>query len=397
MTAVFNRIAIVLAALCLLVLPAKAGPHVLVDASTGEVLSHEDAFQRWYPASLTKLMTAYVAFRAIDEGEVTLESPVRMSRAAAEQPPSKMYYGSGSVMSLDNALKMIIVKSANDVAVAIGESIAGSRDGHVARMNAEAARLGMTGTRFVNANGLHSTGQYSTARDLALLSLAIRREYPQYAHYFAIEAIDPGKEPFATYNILIGRFDGADGMKTGFVCASGFNMVASATRGGRTLVAVVLGALSQKARADIAANLLEDGFAGRLASQGALASLAAYGDNNDKARDMRGTVCTDKARASRWDGREVEGYITFESPYITALTRQPRAVKVGLGGATGPVSKSAPNLLGQADVPIPTPRPDRPGDVKADANATAGEPNVQSELRQTFDVPVPVSRDSVIQ
>src|SRR5690606_1125978 len=169
---------------------------------------------------------------------------------------SKMGYKPGSVMTLDNALKMIIIKSANDVAMAIGENIAGSQEQFVERMNAEARRLGMTGTRFANANGLHSEDQFSTARDLALLVRAIRTEFPEYDDYFSIEALSAGKNVIKTYNLLIGRFAGADGMKTGFICPSGFNLIATATRNGRTLAAVVLGAESGQQRAYLAADLL---------------------------------------------------------------------------------------------------------------------------------------------
>ena len=242
--------------------PASAAPGatIVVDAKSGKVLSHRNAFQRWYPASLTKIMTAYVAFRAIKAGQLTLKSPIRMSKNAAKEPPSKMGYKAGSEMTLDNALKMLIVKSANDVAVAIAESIAGTEREFAVRMNREARRLGMTGSNFVNPNGLHDKRQYSNARDLAILSAAVRREFPQYDRYFQLEAIKAGKKVLRSYNILLGRFAGADGMKTGFICASGFNLVGSSTRGGRTLVTVVLGATSQQERGETAADLLAAGF-----------------------------------------------------------------------------------------------------------------------------------------
>src|SRR5690606_9620767 len=143
---------------------------------------------------------------------------------------------------------------------AVGESIGGSQAAFAARMNAEARRLGMTGTNFVNAHGLHNPNQYSTARDLGILAAAIRREFPEFAGYFGLEGIDTGKSRMRPFNLLLGRFDGADGMKTGFICASGFNLVGSATRGGRTLVAVVIGASSQQERTEMAARLLGDGF-----------------------------------------------------------------------------------------------------------------------------------------
>lgn len=347
---------------------ASATPSIAVDVGTGKVLSHEDAFARWYPASLTKLMTAYVAFRALANGQVTLNSPVRMTLNASKEPPSKMGYKPGSVMTLNTALNIMLVKSANDVAVAVGEAIGGSEAAFVQRMNAEAQRLGMFGSHFANPNGLHDPNNYSTARDLAVLAVQIRREFPQYAHYFATEAIDPGKgkKIQANYNILLGRFDGADGMKTGFVCASGFNLIGSATRNGRTIVAVVLGESRQETRAAKAAQLIAEGF--RIGGKGAptLATLRPYGANLAEATNLRAALCNQQALADRWDGRDVEGKLKINSPYIYAMTREPRAVPVGLIAAA-PVAK--PGSIDISQVPIPLPRPNRlPASTQAAVN-----------------------------
>jgi len=133
---------------------AGANPHILVDVGTGRVLDQQEAFRRWYPASLTKLMTSYVTFRAIQSGQINLDTPVVMSKLAAAQPPAKMYFKPGQKMTLDNALKMMLVKSANDLAMAVSETVGGSQPAFVARMNAEAARLGMRDTHFINPNGL---------------------------------------------------------------------------------------------------------------------------------------------------------------------------------------------------------------------------------------------------
>lgn len=352
------------------ILPARAGPSILVDVGSGKVLAHDEAFRRWYPASLTKLMTAYVAFRAIEAGELTLLSPVRVTKNAASEPPSKMGYPPGAVMTLDNALKMLTVKSANDIATAIAENVAGSEPDFVRRMNAEAQRLGLGGTHYINAHGLHDPMQYTTARDLAVLVSHIRAEFPQHAGYFSIEAIDPGTKPVRSYNMLIGRFAGADGMKTGFVCASGFNLIGSATRNGRTLVAVVLGAMSQGDRADRAADLLAQGFLQESAASPMLAGLQPYGIGRDEATDMRPVVCTREAQADRWDGRDAEGHIVLKSPALTEMEREPVTIAVGLGGATGP---QGPEIIEYADVPVPTPRPDyTPAGVAASASgATA--------------------------
>ncbi|MGB6117914.1 MAG: D-alanyl-D-alanine carboxypeptidase family protein, partial [Mesorhizobium sp.] len=235
---------------------ANAGPSILVDGNTGVVLEQNDAFARWYPASLTKLMTTYVAFRAIDAGEVTLASPVRVSINATKEKPSKMGYPAGTVVTLENALRMIMVKSANDIATAIGESLGGSTEAFAARMNSEAKRIGMTGSNFVNPHGWHDERQYTTAHDMAVLALALKRDYPQYASFFDIEALSDGKVTIPNHNDMIFRFEGADGMKTGYTCDAGYNLVVSANRNGRTMVAVVLGATSVGGRTDDAAELL---------------------------------------------------------------------------------------------------------------------------------------------
>lgn len=356
-----TRKPIVLVAALLLALlgaPALAGPYLLFDVGSGRVLAEDDAFQRWYPASLTKLMTAYVAFRAVESGEMQLDSPILMTQNAAKEPPSKMGFPPGSVLTLDNALKIILVKSANDVATAIAESIGGSEAGFAARMNAEARRLGMTDTHFVNAHGLHSPDHYSTARDLALLVRALRTEFPQFANYFALEGIRYGKSVVENHNFLIGRFEGADGMKTGYICAGGFNLIATATRGRRTLAVIVLGAHSQVERAELAADLLARGFKGFGFGLGGptLTSLRPSRPVSPTAIDIRSQVCSQEAVAKRAEMRDDEGRFVLNSPHVRPRTHEPRLVAVGLGGASGPI----PGKPVYANIPIPTPRPEYP-------------------------------------
>jgi D-alanyl-D-alanine carboxypeptidase len=342
---------------------AVAGPSLLFDVTNGRVLEHRDAFARWYPASLTKLMTAYVAFRAIDSGEVTLLSPVRMTKNSSSQPPSKMGFKPGSVMTLDNALKMMITRSANDVAVAVGENIGGSQEAFVERMNAEARRLGMSGTHYANPNGLFSPDNYTTARDQALLVTAIRKEYPQYLSYFEIEAIGIGDKVIPNINALIGRFDGADGMKTGFICESGFNFIGSATRQGRTLAAIVRGADSITDRAAQTAARLAQGCADAEAAGPTLASMPVDGNGVGEATTMRQALCSKEARQKKkqkladagGEDDTDQAPLVMGSPYLHKLDHPRNVVMVSLGGATGP--GGLPEPVEYADVPIPTPRP----------------------------------------
>ena len=361
-------------ALAALAGPVSANPVLLFDINSGQILAHQDAFRRWHPASLTKLMTAYVTFRAVAAGELALDSPIRMTKHSAAEPPSKMGFKAGSVMTLDNALKMMLVKSANDIAMAVGENVGGSEETFVVRMNAEAQRLGMSDSHFVNPNGLHAEDQYTTARDLALLVTAIRSEFPQYASYFSIEGIRAGKKTLMSYNLLVGRYAGADGMKTGFVCASGFNMIGSATRGNKTLVAIVLGEQSAIKRTDQVAALLEKGFVATGTAGSTVATLPAYGLRGVAPADLRDEVCGRKKPANtQSEAAPDPGPAPAKSPWQEKIPN-PRIVAVGLGGATGPIPLAMRDQNGQeyADVPIPTPRPDYTPVTKASAQGDAG-------------------------
>ena len=235
-------------------------PALVIDADSGKVLYAERATDPWYPASITKLMTAYVALSAVREGRVSLDTPLTISEFAHSMPPSKMGFPPGIEITLDNALKIIMVKSANDVSVAIAEGIGGSVEGFADMMNAAAHRLGMRESRFVNPHGLPDDRQQTSARDMAILGRALLREFPEHAGYFRIGAIKFGRRVMNNHNGLMGRYEGADGMKTGFICASGFNVVASATRNGRRLITIVMGSPSAAERTIKAAALFDHGF-----------------------------------------------------------------------------------------------------------------------------------------
>lgn len=357
-TAILRRVALATSMLAV-ALPgvAAANPVMLVDVGSGRVIEHREAFRKWYPASLTKLMTAYTTFRSMRAGELSPETVVVMSKHAADQPASKMYFKPGSKLTLDSALKLLIIKSANDVAVAIGETVSGSETAFVQRMNQEAARLGMTSTRFVNPNGLPGKGQYTTARDMALLATTIRREFPEYASYFALEGVTTGKKDYPNFNLLVGRFPGADGMKTGYVCASGFNQVSSATRNGRTVISVVLGADSLGARADLSADLLQKGLTTSVAGN-RLEQLQPYGEGRDQVTDISAEICNPQARKVRSEGRDEAGRMKLTSPYIQEMGRPPAMSFAGLIPGSEPVGTKKGAGTGEiANVPIPKPRP----------------------------------------
>jgi D-alanyl-D-alanine carboxypeptidase len=244
----------------LAVTSAHAGASILIEADSGKVLRAENATYPWYPASTTKLMTLYVTLQAVKQGRITFDSLFTVSRNAMAQGPTKMGYAVGTQVTVDNALKMMMVKSANDMAVLLAEGVDGSIENFADDMTKTAHRLGMTQSNFVNPNGLPADGQLVSARDMAILARALVHDFPEYSFYWHIPAIKYGRRIVRNYNTLLGRYPGADGMKTGFICASGFNLVATATRNGRQLIAVVLGSPSGAARAAKAAELLEGGF-----------------------------------------------------------------------------------------------------------------------------------------
>jgi D-alanyl-D-alanine carboxypeptidase len=253
------------AALFLTALPvsrASAEAMLLIEADTGKVLHAEKATYPWYPASVTKLLTAYLTLQAVKNGRITLDTLLTVSARAAAQQPSKMGFKPGTTVTVDNTLKMLMVKSANDVAVVLAEGVSGSIEKFADEMNNTSRRLGMTQSSWVNPNGLPAENQISSARDLAILARATIRDFPEYDLYWHVPAIRFGKKVMRNTNSLIARYPGADGMKTGFICASGFNVAATATRNGKRLIAVVLGSPSSAVRAVKTAALLERGFNG---------------------------------------------------------------------------------------------------------------------------------------
>ncbi|HSI41410.1 MAG TPA: D-alanyl-D-alanine carboxypeptidase family protein [Xanthobacteraceae bacterium] len=286
-------------------LAAGATPSLLIDVETGKVLIEEGATKPWYPASVTKLMTTYVTFRAMREGRVSPDTLITVSDFAVAQQPSKMGFRAGTQLTVDNALKMLLVKSANDMAVVLAEGVGGSVPGFVDEMNRAAASLGMTGTHYANPNGLPDPEQVTTARDLAILARALIKEFPEHEDMFRIPAIKLGNRVLRNYNRLIDRYPGADGMKTGFICASGFNLVASAHRGNKRVLAVVLGADSAKDRTEQAALLLEKGFQQSWSIFGAVSpTVDSLRNESGPPTDMRARICGGKRKQVASEGED---------------------------------------------------------------------------------------------
>ena len=250
----------------LLARPARAEvtPSVVVDVGSGYVIAAEAAERPWFPASLAKLMTLYLAFEAVEAGQLGLDETLTASAHAAAQPDTSLRLASGDTLTVEEAIEATATHSANDAAVVLAERLAGSEYAFAQRMTATAAALGLRGTQFRNASGLPHPEQVTTARDMALLALALLRDFPRHYHYFAGRGFAFHGRAVSATNGLLDAYEGADGLKTGFTCDSGYNLVASAMRDGRRLVAVLLGASSSQARNGAVAKLLDAGFAAPL-------------------------------------------------------------------------------------------------------------------------------------
>lgn len=234
---------------------------VVVDASTGEVLYARRADSPRYPASITKVMTLYLTFEALAAGKLSLNDQIVMSPRAAAQPPSKLGVRAGDSITVDEAISALAVNSANDVSVALAEKLGGTEQRFAALMTLRAQELGMSNTRFTNANGLPDSRQLSTARDIAILSRAVMRDFPQYYGRFGQRNFAfRGRGAHRNHNGLLHRMPGVDGIKTGYTNAAGSNLAASAVRDGRRLIAVMLGGTSSAARDAHVADLLNAGF-----------------------------------------------------------------------------------------------------------------------------------------
>ena len=344
---------------------AHAEALLLVEADTGKVLQADNATMPWYPASVTKIMTAYITLKAVKEGRLSLDTVLTVSPTAASQSPSKMGFRPGIQVTVDNALKMMMVKSANDMAVVLAEGVGGSVDGFSATMNATASKLGMTQTSYVNPNGLPADGQVTSARDLAMLARAFIRDLPEYEYFMQIPSIRYGRRVTQNFNKLIGRYPGADGFKTGFICASGYNLVASATRNGKRLIAVVLGSSSGQARAVRAAQLLERGFGGGNGLgwlKPALGTVDNLAPIDASPPNLREEMCSGKRKrpasdedpdivASNGAASGGETAVAFFAAALQAPAAKPSELIAGPAAASEPIlvytgpTKSGPALI----------------------------------------------------
>ena len=242
-------------------LPASARyAAIVIDADSGRVVHEVESTHRWYPASLTKVMTIYMTFAAIEAGRLSLHDSLTVSGHAARQPTSKLGLRQGQSINVEQAIMAVTTRSANDAAVVLAERLGGTESYFASMMTQQAQRMGMYNSSFQNASGLPDEGQISSARDLALLSAALIRDFPQYYRYFGATEFAYKGRVMPNTNRILKTYPDADGLKTGFTCGSGYNLIASAKRGGHRLIGVLLGAHSSAERFNQMANLLDLGF-----------------------------------------------------------------------------------------------------------------------------------------
>ncbi len=345
---------------------------MVVDANTGHVLHAVNENEPRHPASITKVMTLYLLFEQLEKGKLSLESELPVSAHAASMAPTKLGLRPGSQISVENAIKAIVTKSANDMAVTVAEAIGGSEDHFAEMMTAKAQSLGMTHTHYENASGLPSDDQITTAHDLVLLGRSIQERFPRYYGYFSTHEFRFAGQILRNHNHLMDRIEGMDGIKTGYTRASGFNLLSSVKRGNRRIIAVVMGGASAGARDRVMAGLIEQHIASASTTRGTFAL-------NDSATD-------DRSEPAR-----VEVVEHVEAP--AARPEAPRPVVVASGKAAAPVERARPAVVSSATrsgsddrtATIPARKPAQDGSTRV---AFAPAPSVGRWIAGPSGVPV---------
>ena len=358
---------------------------IVIDAETGEVLRSRSADVRRYPASLTKMMTLYLLFEAIDDGKLSLDSKLKVSKRAAGQSPSKLGLRAGSTIRAEDAIKSLIVKSANDIAVVVAEALGGTEVEFARIMTRKAQELGMSRTTFRNASGLPNRKQRSTARDMSRLAQALMRDFPDRYHHFDDQRFRYKGRVHRTPNKLLARYRGMDGIKTGYIRASGFNLVASAERDGRRVIAVVFGGKTPNSRNVHMANLLDLGFTriaendakrGRVRYAGIPRPPAGSGLAAPATRFKPAAIMVAAAQPAEL----AEGAAAPPAEPIESPSQAPRPAPEPVEVASGPLpppSKSVAETLAVVESVIATEPSLAPAEKVAAASAVGGAWGIQ--------------------
>jgi D-alanyl-D-alanine carboxypeptidase len=314
-------------------LPAEARTHgyILVDSDTGRVIRASNADVPNHPASLTKMMTLYLLFDALEKGKIHLHDQMKVSAHAARQSPSKLGLSPGETISVEQGILALVTKSANDVAVVMAEFLGGTEPAFAQQMTAKARQLGMRKTMFHNASGLPIQGQWSTPRDMAILARALIKNHAREYHYFATREFDFDGQTIASHNHLLGNYPGADGIKTGYIASSGFNLVASAKRDGHRLIGVVFGGNTVRSRDRQMVALLDAGFAAERGPRIEVAKAEAKDDMLDE--DANAPQPASEAEA---EDAQVSAVVQAMASKNTTAADTQDAQEVGAGDAEDP-------------------------------------------------------------
>ncbi|BGE83909.1 MULTISPECIES: D-alanyl-D-alanine carboxypeptidase [Methylosinus] len=331
---------------------------IVVDANTGRTLYGRSENELRHPASITKVMTLYLLFEQLEKGRLRLDSPLVISAHAAAQSPTKLGLPPGQTIDVENAIKAVVTKSANDIAVAIAENIAGDEDAFAELMTRKAHSLGMTRTHYANASGLPNDAQITTARDLAVLGRAIQDRFPHYYRYFSTYSFTYRGQAHRNHNHLLGQIEGVDGIKTGYTRASGFNLLSSVRRGGRHIVAVVLGGTSGPSRDHIMAGL-----------------IAQHIGEGDQARTARAITENEPAAPAETD-------VVAEEEDAPAAQSE-RAAPVVRAAAVAPLA------LAPAPAPVVVPSPEKDKAEKLDKIRPAFVPGGQKRAEAPAEAAAP--------
>ena len=383
-------LSLILLILAMVPLQSVAAPYaaMVMDARTGEVLHSRNADTRLHPASLTKMMTLYIAFQAVQRGEISLDTEVRVTSLAAGEPPSKLGLRTGQKIRLRYLIRAAAVKSANDAATAIGVAISGSESAFATRMNRTAKAMGLTNTHFLNAHGLTQSGHYSTARDMSVLGRHVIYDFPQYYNLFSRKTADAGVAQVAhTNRRFLNNYEGADGIKTGYTRAAGYNLVASAQRGQERVIATVFGGSSTAARNSRITELMDMGF-NRAPTRATIRRpnppAAAVAQTNELVQG-NGSPATNGGAGKTV---RVSGLISRSPrPQLRPAPEAPLLLAVNEDIINSVVAEAVASADGQTTHVPGTPPQARPDDLiniltQVVASATAPAPQVQEPLQE---------------
>jgi D-alanyl-D-alanine carboxypeptidase len=319
---------------------------IVVDANTGKTLFSANADQARYPASLTKMMTLYMIFERLASGKLKKTTQIPFSKHASSRPPTKLGVKAGKSASVETIIYSLVTKSANDSAAAVAEHIGGSEAGFARMMTAKARKLGMSRTVFQNASGLPDSDQHTSARDMAVLGIALREHFPQYYPYFSTRSFTYGRQRMANHNRLLGRVKGVDGIKTGYTRASGFNLVSSVGDGKRRIVAVVMGGQTGRARDNHMADLIRK-YLPKASGRGGGGDLVAKAEDNSTvevavAEPVKPKVVKPAAKPARKPKAEAPRVVeTVEEPIVQAYAAPAKRPKAPLEAAVDPIATSS--------------------------------------------------------